>query len=63
MSHDSTQGKDTAHLYKPRFQLVVDDDVIPIALKTVLVIVHDRLLRKKVSFMQLYNYTDTQMKE
>lgn len=31
------------HLDKPRLQLVIDDDVIPVTFKTVLVIVHHRL--------------------
>lgn len=31
------------HLDKPRLELVIDNDVIPVTLKTVFVIVHHRL--------------------
>lgn len=35
----------TPHLDQPRLQLVVDDDVVPVALEAVLVVVHHRLGR------------------
>ena len=35
------------HLDKPWLELVVDNDVIPVTLKTVLVIVHHRLGERK----------------
>lgn len=36
-----------SHLDKPRLELVINNDVIPVALETVLVVVHHRLEGEK----------------